>query len=102
MRVIAKSTLVKFWSQPRCADSEGALRSWYDEAINANWKTPQDIKNQYASASICGNNRVVFNIAGNKYRLVVEMQYRAGIAWVKFIGTHAQYDQINVENVNEY
>jgi mRNA interferase HigB len=64
--------------------------------------TPQDIKAHYKNVSICGNNRVVFNIAGNQYRLVVEMQYRAGIVWVKFIGTHAQYDQINVENVNEY
>ena len=54
------------------------------------------------NASICGNHRVVFNIGGNKYRLIVEMQYRAGIAWVKFIGTHAQYDQINVESVNDY
>jgi len=51
---------------------------------------------------MCGNNRVVFNIAGNKYRLIVEMEYRAGIAWVKFIGTHARYDQINVETINEY
>lgn len=103
MRVIAKSTLVKFWSWREYADSGGALQSWYDEAIKANWKTPQDIKEQYRSASICGgNNRVVFNIAGNKYRLVVEMQYRAGIVWVKFVGTHAQYDQINVETVNEY
>lgn len=102
MRVIAKSKLVKYWSQPECADSKGALQSWYDEAIKANWKTPQDIKEQYRNASICGNNRVVFNISGNKYRLVVEMQYRAGIVWVKFVGTHAQYDQINVETVNEY
>jgi len=102
MRVIARSTLAKFWSHPECADSEGALKSWYDEAIKASWKTPQVIKEQYRSASICGNNRVVFNIAGNKYRLIVEMQYRAGIAWVKFVGTHAQYDQINVETVNEY
>lgn len=102
MRVIAKSTLVKFWSQPSYADSAGALRSWHDEAVKANWTTPQDIKNQYRNASICGNNRVVFNIAGNKYRLVAEMQYQAGIVWVKFVGTHAQYDQINVENVNEH
>ena len=102
MQVIAKSMLVKFWSQPGCTDSQGALQSWYDEAINAIWKTPQDIKGHYKSASTCGNNRVVFNIAGNKYRLVVEMQYRAGIAWVKFVGTHAQYDKIDVENVNEY
>lgn len=102
MRVIAKSTLVKFWSQPECGGSKGALQSWYDEVIKASWKTPQDIKEQYRSASICGNNRVVFNIAGNKYRLVVEIQYRAGMVWVKFVGTHAQYDQINVETVNEY
>jgi len=102
MRVVAKRTLVKFWSQPGCADSEGPLQSWHDEANKASWKTPQDITDQYRSASICGNNRVVFNIAGNKYRLVVEMQYRAGIAWVKFIGTHAQYDKINVEYINEY
>ncbi len=102
MRVIAKSSLVRFWSQPEHADSKGSLQSWYDEAIKASWKTPQNIKAQYSSASVCGNNRVVFNIAGNKYRLVVEMQYRAGIAWVKFVGTHARYDQINVESVNEY
>lgn len=102
MRVIAKSTLVKFWNQPAYADSKGALQSWHDEAIKANWKNPQGIKEQYRSASICGNSRVVFNVAGNKYRLVVEMQYRAGIVWVKFVGTHAQYDKINVETVNEY
>ena len=102
MRVIAKSTLVKFWSRPQCADSKAALQSWYDEAIKARWEAPQDLKEQYRNASICGNNRVVFNIAGNKYRLVVEMQYRAGIVWVKFVGTHAQYDKVNVETVNEY
>lgn len=60
------------------------------------------MKDEYASASICGNSRVVFNVCGNNYRLVVEMQYRAGTAWVKFIGTHAQYDRINVETVNAY
>ncbi len=102
MRVIAKSTLVRFWGKPECADSKGALLSWYDEALKASWKAPQDIKEQYRSASVCRNNRVVFNIAGNKYRLVVEVQYQAGIVWVKFVGTHARYDQINVETVNEY
>lgn len=102
MRVIAKSTLVKFWSQPEYKDAKGALQSWHDEAINAVGTTPQLIKEQYRNASICGNNRVVFNVAGNKYRLVVEVQYQAQIVWVKFIGTHVQYDQINVENVNEY
>ena len=59
-------------------------------------------KDQYAGASICGNKRVVFNVGGNKYRLVVEVQYQAGIVWVKFVGTHAQYDRIDVESVNDY
>ena len=102
MRVIAKSTLRKFWEQPQYADSKGPLESWYDEAMQASWATPQDIKRQYRNASICGNHRVVFNVGGNKYRLVVEMQYRAGIAWVKSVGTHAMYDPIDVESVNEY
>ena len=102
MRVIAKSTLKKFWEQADYLDAQGPLESWYEEAVKAHWISPQAIKAQYGNASICRNNRVVFNIGGNKYRLVVEMQYRAGIAWVKFIGTHAQYDKIDVENVNEY
>ena len=102
MRVIAKSTLKRFWQQPGRSDARGPLESWHEEALKASWTSPQDVKDQYASASICGNNRVVFNVAGNKYRLVVEMQYRAGIVWVKFIGTHRQYDKINVESVNDY
>jgi mRNA interferase HigB len=102
MRIIAKSTLRKFWEQPGYADAQGPLESWYDEAAQADWTSPQDIKRHYRNASLCGNNRVVFNIGGNKYRLVVEMQYRAGIAWVKFVGTHARYDMIDVETVNEY
>jgi mRNA interferase HigB len=102
MRVIAKSTLKRFWEQPAYNEARGPLESWYEETVKANWLSPQAVKNQYGNASICGNNRVVFNIGGNKYRLVVEIQYRAGIVWVKFIGTHAQYDKINVETVNEY
>ena len=102
MRVIAKSSLKKFWEQPGCADARGPLHSWYDEALKATWQSPQDVKDHYASASICGNNRVVFNIGGNKYRLVVEVQHRASIVWIKFIGTHAQYDLIDVESVNDH
>ena len=102
MRVIAKSTLKNFWERPAQGDARGPLESGYEEAAKADWKTPQAVKAQYRSASICGNNRVVFNIGGNKYRLVVEMQYQAGIAWVKLIGTHAEYDKIDVENVSEY
>jgi mRNA interferase HigB len=102
MRIIAKSTLKRFWEQPAYGDAQGSLESWHEEALKADWKSPQAVKAQYRNASICGNNRVVFNIGGNKYRLVVEMQYQAGIAWVKFVGTHAQYDKINVETVNDY
>lgn len=102
MRVIAKSTLKKFWEQSAYSDARGPLESWYEEALKADWKSPQAVKAHYRNASICGNNRVVFNIGGNKYRLVVEMQYQAGIAWIKFIGTHEQYDKIDVEKVSEY
>jgi mRNA interferase HigB len=102
MRVIAKRSLVLFWQQPGQADAKGPLESWHEEVSKASWASPQDAKNRFSTASFFGNNRVVFNIGGNKYRLVVEVQYRAQIVWVKFIGTHAQYDQIDVETVNEY
>ena len=102
MRVIAKSTLKKFWENPAYGDARGPLESWYEEALKAHWTSPQAVKDQYRNASILGNNRVVFNIGGNKYRLVVEMQYRAGIVWVKFVGTHAEYDKIDAESVHEY
>jgi len=102
MRIIAKSTLKNFWEQPNYSDSRSPLESWHNEVLKAIWTSPQAVKEQYGSASICANNRVVFNIGGNKYRLVVEMQYRANIAWVKFIGTHEQYDKIDVGSINEY
>jgi len=102
MRVIAKRTLTRFWQQPGCQDAKAALESWHAIASKARWASPQEVKQQFGSASVCGRNRMVFNIAGNKYRLVVEMQYRCGIAWVKFIGTHAQYDKIDVETVNDH
>lgn len=102
MRIIAKSTLRKFWEQSGYGDAQGPLESWYGEALKAAWESPQDLKKHYRNASICGNNRVVFNIGGNKYRLVVEIGYRTGIVWVKFIGTHEQYDKIDVETVNDY
>ncbi|WP_341962438.1 type II toxin-antitoxin system HigB family toxin [Pseudomonas sp. RC10] len=102
MRIIAKSSLVRFWQEPGKEDSRSSLESWHDETARAEWRTPQDVKDHFGTASICGNNRVVFNISSNKYRLVTEMQYRAGIVWVKFIGTHKRYDEIDVETINEY
>ena len=102
MRVIAKRSLVRFWQEPGNEDARSPLESWHDEVAKASWRTPQDVKALFGSATICASNRVVFNIGGNKYRLVTEMQYRAGIVWVKFIGTHKRYDEIDVETVNEY
>ena len=99
MRVIAKSTLRKFWELPQHGDARGPLESWHDEACHAAWTSPQDIKDQYRHASICGNNRVVFNIAGNKYRLVLHFDYRRRTGFIRFIGTHAQYDAIDAETI---
>ena len=99
MRVIAKRSLQKFWERPGCADARGPLHSWYGEAIKATWRSPQDIKDQYASASICGNNRVVFNIRGNQYRLVVAINYAYGIVYIRFIGSHQDYDRIDAATV---
>jgi len=81
--------------------SEQALRSWYQEALRATWKLPPDIKAQYRNASILKGGRVVFNIAGNKYRLLVEVVYPIGVIDVKFVGTHKRYDQINAEEYND-
>jgi mRNA interferase HigB len=100
MRVIAKRTLREFWeSTPKYADAEDPLRSWYREAKQAAWQTPADVKEQYRNASILKNNRTVFNIAGNKYRLVVEINYTAQIIFIRFIGTHQEYDSIDVETI---
>ncbi len=76
-----------------------SLKAWYYEAKQAQWHAPTDVKAQYPKASIVGNNRVVFNISGNRYRLVVEFHYASGIGYIRFIGTHAEYDKIDVETI---
>ena len=97
MRVIAIATLRDYWEANPPA--EQPLKAWYDEAKAATWKSPQDIKNAYRNASFIANNRVVFNIKGNDYRLIVAVAYRVGIVYVKFIGTHAEYDQIDAATI---
>ena len=97
MRVIAISTLRAFWES--CPDAEQPLKAWFDEARNARWTQPSDIKAQYRSASILKNRRVVFNIKGNDYRLVVSIAYRLQIVYVKFVGTHQEYDKIDAERI---
>ncbi len=99
MRVIAKRTLRQFWEQSRYADAEQPLKAWHAEARKASWTSPQDIKAQYRNASFLQGNRVVFNIAGNKYRLVVKANYPFGIVYVRFVGTHRQYDAIDAESI---
>lgn len=93
MRVISRSRLVEFWEKHR--DAEQPLRAWFKEAKRDNWKTPVQIKSLYATASILQKERVVFNIAGNKYRLVVIVKYEFGIVYIRFIDTHKIYDTID-------
>jgi mRNA interferase HigB len=97
MRIIAISHLKAFWEQH--PDAEQPLLAWIDEAKKAKWQSPSDIKAQYRNASILKSRRVVFNIKGNAYRLVVAVAYRYGALYVKFVGTHAQYDAIDADTV---
>ena len=93
MRIIALSKLRAYWEQH--PQSQKALEGWYFGTSQADWKTPAAIKAQYRNASFLANNRVVFNIKGHDYRLVVAVMYQAGILFIKFVGSHAEYDQIN-------
>jgi mRNA interferase HigB len=93
MRIIARSTLPSFWEQ--YPDAEQPLKAWFYEAVRANWQSPSDIKNLYRNASILANNRVVFNIKGNNYRLIVHVKYDIGIIFIRFVGTHKEYDKID-------
>ena len=97
MRVVAVKSLRNFWLMN--ADAEQPLRAWYEEACRANWTQPADIKAHYRNASILKNRRVVFNVKGNDYRLVVALAYNTGVVFVKFIGTHKAYGAIDAETV---
>ena len=97
MRIIARRTLREFWLKH--SDAEQPLKAWFDDASRSNWQTPSDIKRIYANASIVANNRVVFNIKGNSYRLVVHIRYDIGIVFIRFIGTHQEYDRIDVTTI---
>jgi mRNA interferase HigB len=98
MRVIAVSTLRAFWE--KYPGAEQPLKAWYEEATHASWNQPADIKAQYRSASVLKNRRVVFNIKGNDYRLIVAIAYRLQVVYVKFVGTHKEYDAIDAETVD--
>jgi mRNA interferase HigB len=95
VRVISRKKLVDFWAKH--PDSAGQLQAWFTEAKRAAWATPARIKEQYASASILKEGRVVFNICGNKYRLLCYVLYGQKTVYIKFVGTHKEYDAIEAE-----
>lgn len=87
-----------FWQRIGCEDAEQPLKAWYAEAIKADWRKTSDIKEQFRHASFVGD-RVVFNIAGNKYRLIVFVKYSSRTVYIRFIGTHKQYDKVQIKEV---
>ena len=97
MRIVAKKALRDFWE--RHSNAKEPLLAWYREVKRADWDSPASLKKMYGSASIVGDNRVVFNIKGNSYRLVVKINYRYRAVFVRFVGTHAEYDAVDVEEV---
>jgi mRNA interferase HigB len=97
MRIIAIKTLRDFWLDH--ADAEQALKAWYSEVKASKWGKPSDIKARYPSADFLPGNRVVFNIKGNTYRLTVKIHYNTGIVFVRFVGSHAEYDKIDAVTV---
>jgi mRNA interferase HigB len=97
MRVISRKTLLDFWA--RHADAEQALKAWFHETKSNRWKSFADIKARYRSADALPGNRVVFNIKGNTYRLIVTIHYNTGIVFIRFIGTHAEYDRIDATTI---
>ncbi|MDD5706824.1 MAG: type II toxin-antitoxin system HigB family toxin [Kiritimatiellae bacterium] len=97
MHVISRKRLCEFWERER--DAEQALKAWFHEAEKAWWRNSAELKKQYGSASIVNAERVVFNICGNKYRLVVRINYAGRTVFIRFVGTHRQYDRIDVETI---
>ncbi len=96
-RIFSKSTLRQFWEKH--ADAEQYLKTWYDTAMSSDWKSPADVKQTYANASILKSNRIVFNIKGNQYRLIAKFNFEKQWIFIRFIGTHAEYDRINADTI---
>lgn len=97
MNVVARKTLAAFWTRhPR---AKGPLSAWYEMARAADWRSPQDVRNDFNTADFIGDNRVIFDIGGNNYRLVVRISYRFKQVLVKFVGTHSDYDRIDAATV---
>ena len=100
MRIIAKSTLIAFWSKHEYLDAEQQLKSWYKVITAQNWQDPNEIISYFHDADQVGNGRIVFNICRNKYRIIVAFRYDIQIGYIRFVGTHKQYDKIkNIKNI---
>ncbi len=99
MRIIAKSTLKAFYQQPNYRESQFQLEAWHYEMSKSVFNNANEVKAKYRNASIVGDNKIVFNICGNKYRLIVKINYFAGVIFIKFIGTHKLYDKINIKEL---
>lgn len=99
MRIISRKKLRDFWEKPEYRDAEQPLKTWITETKAAVWKNPEEVIQHYRTANPLHDHRVVFNIGGNKYRIVVKMQYNIGIAYIRFVGTHKQYDKIDAKKI---
>lgn len=99
MKLISRSALRTLWERAGCEDAKQPLLSWFKEVENATWKSPADVKKLYGNADIVGGDRVVFNIGGNKSRLVVWVKYSIELVLIKWVGTHEDYDEIDVTKV---
>jgi len=97
MRVVAKSTLKEYWTKnPEC---EQPLLSWYKVVIKAMWSNFNEVKQQFGSCKIIGNDRIIFKIKGNNYRLVIKISFENQLIWIRFLGTHSEYDLIDAKNI---
>jgi mRNA interferase HigB len=96
-RIFSKATLRKFWKVH--PESEQYLKTWFETAINADWKNPGDVKNTYATASILKNQRIVFNIKGNSFRLIAKFNFEKQWIFIRFVGTHSEYDKVDANNI---
>jgi mRNA interferase HigB len=96
-RIFSKGTLRQFWEKH--PETEQYLKTWHETAMKSDWKSPNDVKNTYANASILKNQRVVFNIKGNAYRMIVKFNFEKQWMFVRFIGTHQEYDKINANTI---
>lgn len=97
MRIIAKSTLRDYWIENK--DAEQSLLSWYKVASKAKWSNFNQVKQQFGTCKVLGNDRIIFKIKGNKYRLIVKISFENQLIWIRFIGTHSEYDSINAKEI---